>query len=263
MTSLEENAPGRWIAVLRGSHERLRALAEPLNTQQLGERSYASEWPIAQVLSHLGSGAEIFTLFLDAAITGTEPPGRDRFVAIWDGWNAKSPADQARDALVSDGRLVERLESLDAGQLAGLRVPLLGADRDVVGVVRMRLNEHAVHTWDVAVALDPTATVAPDAVELLIDGLDQTVAFAGKPTGLYARVQVHTTNPARDLVLTVGDSVAVAPWDGGDDPTGELTLPAEALLRLVTGRLDPNHTPAELATTGVDLDDLRKVFPGY
>jgi hypothetical protein len=43
-----------------------------------------------------------------------------------------------------------------------------------------------------------------------------------------------------------------------DDP--DLVLPAEALIRLVYGRLDPEHTPPVGGTA--DLDELRRVFPG-
>ncbi len=40
-------------------------------------------------------------------------------------------------------------------------------------------------------------------------------------------------------------------------------MPAEALLRLSYGRLDPEHTPADVAADPADLDRLRKVFPGF
>jgi hypothetical protein len=43
-----------------------------------------------------------------------------------------------------------------------------------------------------------------------------------------------------------------------------LELPAEALLRLVVGRLDAAHTPPVALSAGhVTLDDLRRVFPGF
>jgi len=53
-----ELSPDRWISALRHSHNRLRAAVEPLSPDQLGRPSYASEWSIAQVLSHLGSQAD-------------------------------------------------------------------------------------------------------------------------------------------------------------------------------------------------------------
>jgi hypothetical protein len=56
----------------------LRAIVEPLGEDRLQQPSYASEWSIAQVLSHLGSGAEIFMMFLDAGLSGAgaAQPGR-------------------------------------------------------------------------------------------------------------------------------------------------------------------------------------------
>ena len=59
--------------------------------------------------------------------------------------------------------------------------------------------EHAVHTWDVAVALDPAATVAPDAVGLLVDTLGQFMGRAAKPDGVERRLRVSTTDPERFL----------------------------------------------------------------
>ena len=43
----------------------------------------------------------------------------------------------------------------------------------------MRLGEHAVHSWDAVVALDPAASLAPDAVELMVDSMDPVVARVG------------------------------------------------------------------------------------
>jgi uncharacterized protein (TIGR03083 family) len=260
-TSQTETRPGPWIEALRGSHERLRALVSPLPDEQISADSYDTEWTIAQVLSHLGSGAEIFGLFLATARDGSEPPSREAFGSIWDRWNAKSPREQADDALASNERFVSTIEGLDAAQLADLRFNLMGRETDVTGMAAMRLSEHAVHTWDVEVALDPTAGVAPVPVTLLVDGLEQTVGYAGKPSGLYANIRVTTTEPVREFALTIGDAVTLTPWTG-DEPTGQLDLPAEALIRLVAGRLDAEHTPP-LTVAGVDLADLRKVFPGY
>ena len=42
----------------------------------------------------------------------------------------------------------------------------------------------------------------------------------------------------------------------------ELTLPAEAFVRLIYGRLDADHTPP-VKNAGVELDELRPIFPGF
>ena len=43
----------------------------------------------------------------------------------------------------------------------------------------------------------------------------------------------------------------------------EVSMPAEALLRLAYGRLDAAHTPADVEADPADLDRLRAVFPGF
>jgi uncharacterized protein (TIGR03083 family) len=260
-----ESSPGPWISALRYSHDRLRAAVEPLSPDQLEQRSYASEWSVAQVLSHLGSQAEIFSLFLDAGLTGQDPPGREAFEPIWDSWNGKDPQAQASDALRADQATLERFESLDADQQARLQLKLFGMELDTTGLARMRVSEHAIHAWDVLVALDPSATVAPDAVALLIDTLDQLAARSGKPDGQQRKVRVSTTGPERQFTLETGEEVTLTPSDDEVTPElglSELRLPAEAFIRLLYGRMDEAHTPpAESA--GVELDELRPLFPGF
>jgi hypothetical protein len=55
------------------------------------------------------------------------------------------------------------------------------------------------------------------------------------------------------------------PGDGGAaaDGASEISMPAEALLRLAYGRLDPGHTPAQVQADPADLDQLRAIFPGF
>jgi uncharacterized protein (TIGR03083 family) len=256
-----ETSPDPWLGELRRSHDRLQALVEPLDVAQLEQRSYASEWSIAQVISHLGSGAEIFGLFLEAGLTGQDPPGRDAFVSVWNAWNAKDPQAQAADGLRADEAIVARLESLDPDQKAGLRLDMFGMDTDLTGLARMRLSEHALHSWDVAVALDPSATVAPEAVSLLVDMLGQVAARSAQPDGKERRLRVSTSNPGRHFVLETGEPVSLTESDS-EEGLPELRLPAEAFVRLVYGRLGPRHTP-RIEADGVDLDELRQLFPGF
>jgi uncharacterized protein (TIGR03083 family) len=256
-----ETGPTPWIGALRRSHDTLHALVEPLDAGQLEGRSYASEWTIAQVLSHLGSQAEIFGLFLDAGLSGGDPPGQDAFLPIWDEWNARSPQAQAADALRADQAVVERFGSLDDGQRERLRLALFGMDLDTTGLARMRLGEHAIHTWDVAVALDPAARVAPDAVSLLVDTLGPVAARSGKPGGMVRRLNIVTSSPERHFTLEAGETVALEAGER-EESLPELRLPAEALVRLVYGRLDPAHTPP-VETREVDLGELRQMFPGF
>ncbi len=255
--------PKPWIEALRGSHDRLSAQVESLLPDGVEAQSLAREWTIAQVLSHLGSQAEIFGGFLDATLAGDDLPGPEAFPPIWEAWNSRSPVEQVVDSVAANGAFLKKVEALSDEQLRALRFALFGMDLDIVGFLRMRLGEHAVHSWDVAGALDPAATVAPDAVDLLLDNLPSLAARAGKSEGGAMRVRIVTSDPARDLVLVVDDAVAIEPWDGGP-ADGSLRLPAEAWLRLVYGRLDDEHLPLiEIEGDGLTLDRLRAVFPGF
>jgi len=254
-----------WTTALEHSHRRLADAVAPLSADQVAGPSYDREWSIAQVLSHLGSGAEIFQLFLRAGLLGEDPPGPEAFAPIWARWDAKPPVDQAADAVVTDRAFVDRLLALDDAERAAWSLDLFGERRGFGELLRLRLGEHALHTWDVVVMDDPHATVAPDAVGLLIDGLGQLVARAGRPAEEAVRVHITTTNPARRLLIEVdAEGARLTPSDGVPARPGDATvsLPAEALIRLVYGRLDEGHTPALEGDTAV-LDDLRAVFPGF
>ena len=270
--------PRTWIATLRRSHDNLVRIAGPMTPDQVREQSFCRDWTNAQVLSHLGSGAEISLMGLPGALGEGPPVSRDAFPAVWDTWNAKSPDDQAADALASDEQHVQRLEQLTDEELAAARMDFMGMQLDATGIIRLRLGEHVLHTWDLAVMQDPAASVQADAVELLIDNVPQFLApRLGKPLAEPLRVRITTTDPARDYLLTSAESVSVVNWPGAQDADSadgagdaadvgdvpRVEMPAEALLRLSYGRLDPAHTPPTVSGDPEVLDKLRAIFPGF
>jgi uncharacterized protein (TIGR03083 family) len=267
MEKFMSSDPRQWIATLRNSHERLASLVEPLDLDQSRGPSYCSDWTVAQVMSHLGSGAEISLLMLPGALGEGEPVDRDAFPPVWDAWNAKTPDAQVADGLAADEKQVQRLEQLTDEELASVKLPFFGMDLDAVGMVRLRLGEHALHTWDIAVSADPAAVVSADAVALLIDNVPQFLApRLGKPQEDPLRLRIRTTGPDRDYLLAAADAVTMT--DLRDDAAAaeglnEVSMPAEALLRLSYGRLDAAHTPADVEADPADLDRLRAVFPGF
>ena len=256
------------IGALRSAQDRLVALVTPLGPGELTRPSYDDEWTIADVLGHVGSQAEIFGSFLEAGLAGREPPGPDSFPPVWDAWNARAPEQKAADSLAANEAFVARLEGLSDAELAGIDLNLFGMEVDAPTLARMRLSENAAHTWDIAVALDPAARIHPEPVALLMHTLAQLAQYTSRPDhrpeGRELRIHVRTTAPDEEYLLVVGDAVVLTPWTRGDDATAALDLPAEAFLRLIYGRLDVEHTPdAEITVDGVDLDDLRAIFPGF
>ncbi|HEV7678036.1 MAG TPA: maleylpyruvate isomerase family mycothiol-dependent enzyme [Candidatus Dormibacteraeota bacterium] len=253
------------VPALRASHQRLLAALTPLTAADVTGPSYCTDWTIAQAASHLGSGSEIFAAYVDAGLAQSEAPGGELQHPIWDRWNAKAPMDQVRDAVVADAAFVDKVAALTGAEPWHLE--LFGGERGLADIVRMRLSEHTAHTWDIAVAQRPDATLDEQAVALLLDTLPGLSQHAGKPSPPPLRVRVTTSGPAHEFVLDLSEtgSRVVEPADAGPDgtATASLRLPAEAFLRLVFGRLDAAHTPAGVVAEGVDLDRLRAAFPGF
>ena len=210
------------------------------------------------MLSHLGSGAVIMRRGVDAAVSGeTVEDGFNQ--SVWDEWNAKSSSDRASAVLVADRALLDRLAALSDDERAAFKLPLGPFELDLASAVGLRLNEHVLHTWDIDVALDPTQTLPGDAADVVIDNLAMLIGWAGKSDGVEREMVIRTTSPARTLSLKVGERLSLEPAD--DSAAAAIEMPAEAFIRLVYGRLDPDHTPAGLG--GRELDQLRLMFPGF
>ncbi len=249
------------IHVLRTAHDRFARIVAGLEGDQVTAPSYDEGWTIADVASHVGSQAEIFGVFLETALDGEEPPGNELFGPIWDRWNAMAPADQASTSVATSDAFVRRVEDLTPDQRERFEVSMFGADTDLDGLVMMRVGEHAVHTWDIAVALDPEATVAADAVDLVVDTAPAIIGRAMKPVEGGGTVRVVTTDPDREFGLDLDGGALLA--DVPRDADHRVTVPAEAFVRLFYGRLDPDHVPLDVDGDAAVLGDLREAFPGF
>lgn len=234
-----------------------------MNDDQLAGPSGASEWPLHQVFSHLGSGAEITLAGLRTAL-GAAVPGEDFNQGVWDRWNATTPRQQLEGFLTHDAALVKALESLDADQRESLQLEIgfVPFPLSVASFAGMRLNEAAQHSWDIGIALDPHAGVADGSAHALFEqygsGLGFMLGFIAQPDQLAE----PTVLEIHGYGLAITDSVTLT--SPATDPTATFTGPLEAAVRLLGGRLTATHTPADVNVTGnVSLDDLRLVFPGY
>lgn len=247
----------RSIASLRSHHDQLAELVGALGEDQLVGPSGATEWRLCDVLSHLGSGAEIMLGTLQGTPTDNE--------VVWARWDAATPQDQAAGFLEQDERLVATLEAIGDDERATRTVDL-GFLPQPVGldvVTGMRLNEVANHSWDVRVGLDPAATIDREGAEILLEHLSGPLAFmlgfSAKPEALEEPAVVEVLG--RGLVFE--ESVALVAEDPVA-PTAHLVAEPESVVRLLSGRLRPEHTPDDVAVSGnVTLEDLRRVFPGY
>lgn len=256
----------RTIAALRAEHDELAAAVAALSPADLTGPSGAAEWTVAQVVSHLGSGAEITLAEFRGSTGEAAPPAPGFNQSVWDRWNAMSPADQAAGWLAANAELVATLEALSTDQHDAIKVKFgwLPEPITLTSFTGLRLNESALHGWDVRVATDPAATVADDHAQLLAEhfagGLSFVFGFLGKAPASREPAVVAIDGTPFSIVLDDGVRFAT------DVPgaTAAFTGRLESAMRLTSGRLTPAHTPPAVTVTGnITLDELRTAFPGF
>ena len=243
-----------------------RPFVAALPDADLTAQSGAAEWTVADALSHLGSGAQVWLAQLESGLRGEVAPD-DLGPPIWAHWDALTPEQKRSEFLEATGVLLDRVAALDADTRASVRVRLsyLPEPVDLTTFTLMRLSEVALHSWDVRVAYDPAAALFPAAVEALIDWAPPFFSYYAKHEVIDREVTLilDLTDPVRTKAVHIGASSGIV--DPTNTADGLLHMPAEAWLRLVGGRLSAAHTPADVAldADGLTLEDLRRVFPGY
>jgi uncharacterized protein (TIGR03083 family) len=262
MTTLTD----RTITALRSEHDTLTDVVGGLSESQLAGPSGAAEWTVAQVLSHLGSGAEIALAGYLSAFDGRTAPGDGFNESVWDRWNVMADKDQAGGFVIHDEALVAALEALSPQQRESITIDLgfLPEPLPLGAVLAMRLNEAAQHGWDVRVGLDPAASISESTATVLAehfaDGLGFLLGFTGKVDALAEPAVIDLQDTS--YTLQVQDRVRLTTAAAG--ATATFSGPLESAVRLFGGRLTPRYTPATVSVAGnVTLDDLRRVFPGY
>jgi uncharacterized protein (TIGR03083 family) len=256
----------RWLQALHSSSARLDELVGELSEGQLSRPSFADEWSVAHVLSHLGSAAEICTMLVQRGIAGDMTgPVREELLAIWERWDTMPASDQREAWKAADARHLALLDSVDPAQRTDIKVPYSAGQLSLPVYAGYRLSEQAVHAWDISVSLDPAATIPTDEVDLLWERID-LVATRFRDGAILSRlspaqVAVEMTDRRRKAFLYLGPELHIYPAEPADQ-TGTLTGTSEALLRLVYGRYRPGIDKLE-TSGGIHLDDLIALFPGF
>jgi uncharacterized protein (TIGR03083 family) len=236
----------------------LRDLVGDLEAVQLATQAYPTKWTIADVLSHVGSGAVIMRRRIEAEVDHVPVP--DGFnQSVWDEWNTKDALAKAASALDADRQLLDQIGQLTDEQRNAFHVTLGPMSVDFSQFLGLRLNEHTLHTWDIEVMFDAKATLQDEATAVVIDNLEVIGRFGGKPDGVERKIVVKTTAPERAyLITTTSDGVSLEPTSSTE--AFDIEVPAEAFIRLVYGRLDPDHTP--VGAENAVVESLRQVFRG-
>jgi uncharacterized protein (TIGR03083 family) len=257
---------GGIVEELRTEHDSLLSLVRGLDAADLQRGSYATEWTIAQVLSHLGSGAEINLSNLRAALYGTDRIPHDAYPQLWERWDTLPAGEKAAGFERWHGELVACFEDVDPDLLDDLEVATAMGTLSGRAVLGMRLREACIHAWDVAVAIDDGAVIRSGAAGILADQAPEMMERLADPSAAVAldheAVSIVGSDPDRTFVLRLEDPVILRP-DESVSGSAVLRLPTESLVRLVYGRLDDDHLNGSIVQEPDGLlDRLRAVFAG-
>ena len=219
------------------------------------------------MVAHLGSGAEIASMTLEAALAGSDQGADQEAIGqVWQRYDALDDTAAAERSIAANETLLHRLESLTPDQHETLVVPFSTGPTPLPIFSAFRLAEHAVHTWDVAVTRDPAAELAPEMAQIILDAI--VVPMAGRLASTSGPgesvVGLHLSDSGRRLVLDLDPTVGLRAPRAGEEPETRLEISTAAFVRLVYGRLDASHTPGSVAGSDAALlDQLRRMFPGF
>ena len=265
-----DSAEGAVLALMERVHARLTERARALSSEERARQSFCREWSVAEVYSHLGSGAQIGTQVLEPARSGGGSPDPWK---VWEVWNAKSPTDMVDDFARADRTYLDALggavEASEAGE--GVVIPIDGRPWPLVVALTARLVELALHEWDVAVVDDPSAEVDADSAAWLLAAFPLDVAAQGAAADVASRLgsatlAIEIADPKDRLRLDVTDGrVRLQRVPAGGDWDGVLALPhAASWVRLISGRWRPQLDDRLARTSGrVPPAVLTELFPGF
>ena len=187
-------------------------------------------------------------------------PAQADYAEIWDRWNAKSPQEQATDAMVADAALVEKFEQVSKANLPTLHA--YGSKMTLEEFTAMRLDEHIVHTWDVEAGLDSSATIDPARLPYMLERLETAAGRSAISQRQPWTVRIALRNPATRFRLRLGETTQLTHDKESSPP--DAVLSAETFVRLIFGRVDTSEIAGhwDEQTEGF-LHRLHLVFRGY
>ncbi len=279
MTTPEQQST---VDLLIAEAARLGDFLAGLDAEGWNRDSACSEWKVADVVAHLAQGSGGSALALTRAQAGdSSPPEGQRLLdagerasemtaerAIAYG-SEMEPSDLLRAYTEGQQRLGQAAQGLQAGDWEKPSFHRRGIIPMHENVAR-RIQELAIHGWDIRSAFDPAAELSEAAAGLIttlayrwLNASFRPVAGAGPAR---FRFQVSGAPPVSQDVVLEGDGFRIEP--AGDAPA-DVTFRgnASAYVLLIYGRLDLSAGPpaAQLEIDG-PLDKallFTEAFRGY
>lgn len=236
--------------------------------------SFCTNWKNYQVISHLGSGSELFQKTLETALDGKEAVGDETRKAVWgyfDGLAPQAVYPEFKDRL---GKLFAYLDALPAEKQDAI-VPTFAGALPLPKALLTRLNEVALHVWDIQVKQDPALVLNEDSARLLlpmvIDRLPNRAKKDGLDTlgGKALAFDIQNGTP-HQFTLSPGDERGSVENGLASDAAVTVQMSSEGFQRLVSGRLPiaqaVSSGQARLSSADGNTEQasaLNEIFPGY
>jgi hypothetical protein len=246
-----------WLAALDSTSVGLRKIVQELPEEKLALPAFGRPggWSVAQVLSHLGSAAEICTTLVRRGAEGDlTPPTGDDAKPVWATWDAMAGPEQREAWFEADQTHRDVLATVGKS----IAIPYFAGPLSLSEYAGYRLSEQALHGWDIEVVLDRGATVRES--ELLWQRIDLVVSRFHDADTRKRLAPRTVTVPDGSLEITESE-LHLTGTKAENPGEAQLTGGREAVLRLFYGR---NRPEDGLQTAGdTTLDDFRQLFPGF
>ena len=251
--------------------------------ERMWTRDSACEgWVIGDVVAHLAGGAATWANSITRAVAGdSSPPEGQDFLAPGQrgsetiGQTARSSRQQLGTGLMENFRtgydgLAQVLADLKADDwdkpCFHRRGPM-----PIIDFVSLRLQELAIHGWDIRSGLDQNANVSAEALPVLAGRVSRWLSFAfvpglNLPTPVRYRFDISTPVPVHEDVIVTGDSYSLQPSGRG---AADVTFRGNTgnYILLIYGRLQPRQGVANgrltIEGSQAEADNFTAWFKGF
>ena len=223
------------------------------------ETSYCTDWPVLQVVSHVGSASRIGTARLNTWVNGAPAMPREDMLALWAKFDSLTPDNMMHEYLSAVGEYLAA-ESSIADDAGAQEVEGFGGKRPIWTYQLGRLWELALHAWDVYVTRDKNARVGKDAIDLLAPRMTY-MGVTWDRARIAETPHVQFTMHGPDVTYHADVSGERPRLVLGEDPEATVIVegPAEEVVRFLAGRHAVLGVKPELHAAKGSRDDLTKV----
>ena len=220
------------IPVVNAESSRSEQFLAGLDQSAWSKASACEGWTLGDVAAHLTTGAEMWADSLTRAISGDAGPREGQSVLAPGVRGSEANQANARSSREQMGQQLLEKFTAGIGRMSQALSKLSAEDWDkpsfhgrgpmpVQRLVALRLWELAIHGWDIRSGLDKSASLNPECLPQLIDGIYRwlRISFVSHPelpAPMRYRFEVAAPVPVRQDVLVTGDSYQTETADAGD-----------------------------------------------